>query len=325
MDVVKSYDVIIIGAASAGLSAAIYTARRNLKTLVLSKDLGGQASLTPFIENYPGFESIGGFELMQLFEKQAKNYGAEIIYEAVTKIVPKNNEFVVTTTNNTFSSKAIILAFGKTPRSLGVPGERNFEGKGISFCAVCDMPLFRDKVIGVAGGGFSALDAALYGSEITKKVYLIHTGQLAAPEADIQRLKQTKNIEIYLDTKVVEFKGDKFLRSVVIEDMKTKKRKELAVDGFFVEIGSEIKRDLVKDLVKLDSNNQIIVNDRCETFYPNSDKIRPGIFAAGDVTSVPYKQVVISAGEGAKAALEAYNYIRGIKVPFMADWAKLKK
>ncbi len=317
----KSYDLIIIGAAAAGLTAAIFASRRALKTLVLSKDLGGQASLAPQIENYPGFEKVIGYDLMKSFEKQAKETGAEIVYETATKITEENKEFEVETSQNKYKSKAIILAFGKTPRNLNVPGEKTFENKGISYCANCDMPIFRGKTIGVAGGGFSAIDAAIFGSDIAKKVYLIHNSILI-PEYETQ-LKQKKNVEIILNTNILEFKGKNFLESVIVEE--NNKKREIKLEGFFVEIGSEVKRDLVKNLIKLDNNNQVIVNDRCETFYPDSDKIKPGIFAAGDVTTVPFKQVVISAGEGAKAALEAYNYLKGTRVSFAADWAKLKK
>jgi thioredoxin reductase (NADPH) len=321
----KSYDLIVIGAAAAGLTAAIYSARRTLKTLVLSRNLGGQASLAPQIENYPGFERISGYDLMKSFERQAKDFGAEIVYESVTKINPEKEGFVIATNNSQYRCKAIILAFGKTPRTLNVPREKEFEGKGISYCATCDMPLFRDKIVGVVGGGFSAIDAALYGSDVAKRVYLIDKESSIGNDLESKKIKERKNIEIMVNTNVIEFKGDNFLKSVIVENMKTKERKEIKVEGFFVEIGSEVKREIVKDLVKLDQNNQVAVNERCETFYPNSDKIRPGIFAAGDVTTVPYKQVVISAGEGAKASLEAYCYVKGMKLPFMADWSKMKK
>jgi len=313
------YDVIIVGAGPAGLTAGIYTSRRNLKTLILSKDLGGQAATTPHIENYPGFEMIEGFELMKKFEEQNKDFGVEIIYEEVVKMTPKGNTFVVKTAEKEYEGKTVILAFGKTPRSLGVPGEKEFTGRGISYCATCDAPLFRDKVVVVIGGGNSALDAVLLLSGIGKKVYLVHRrDEFRGFEALIKEVKKKGNVELILSHVVVEFKGDNLLKSMIIESKKTKERKELEMEGVFIEIGSEVKTNFIKDLVKLDENNHVIINNNCETSHS-------GIFAAGDVTNTPFKQVVVAAGEGSKAGLNAYNYIHGIKAAIIADWSKLKK
>lgn len=313
------YDVIIIGGGAAGLSAGIYTSRRNLKTLILSKDLGGQASTTPYIENYPGFRKVGGLELMKKFEEQARDFGVEIIYEEVKSIKPNKDKFIVRTSNKEYEGRALILAFGKTPRTLNVSGEKEFSGKGISYCAICDAPLFRNRVIAVIGGGNSAIDAALLSSEIGKKVYLIHRrDEFRVFETLVEEIKKRKNVEFIFNHVAVEFKGDKFLKSVIIEGVNTKERRELEVGGVFVEVGSEVKTDFIKRLVKLDKNNHIIINNNCETSHP-------GIFAAGDVTITPFKQVVVSSGEGAKAGLQVYNYLHGIKMPFNADWAKLKK
>jgi len=313
------YDVIIIGAGAAGLSAGIYTSRRNLKTLILSKDLGGQASTTPYVENYPGFRKIGGFELMKKFEEQAKDFGIKIIYEGVKSVKPKKDKFTVQTSNQEYEGRTLILAFGKSPRTLNVSGEKEFSGKGVSYCATCDAPLFRGRVIAVVGGGNSAIDAALLSSEIGKKVYLIHRrDKFSAFESLVDELKKKKNVEFVLNHVVVEFKGDKFLKSIIIENVNRKEKRELEVGGVIVEIGSEVKTDFIKSLVKLDEKNQILINNNCETSHP-------GIFAAGDVTNVPFKQIVVSAGEGAKAGLQAYNYLHGIKGPVLADWAKLKK
>jgi thioredoxin reductase (NADPH) len=171
----------------------------------------------------------------------------------------------------------------------------------------------------VIGGGNSALDAAIMLSEIAKKVYLIHRrDEFRGFEYLVEEVKKKKNVELVLSHVAVEFKGDKVLRSMIIESVKTKERKELKVNGVFIEIGSEVKTDFVKDLVKLDKNNHIIINNNCETSHP-------GIFAAGDVTNTPFKQIVVAAGEGAKAGLNVYNYIHGIKAEIIADWSKLKK
>ncbi|MDI6798510.1 MAG: FAD-dependent oxidoreductase [Candidatus Aenigmarchaeota archaeon] len=316
------YDVIIIGGAAAGSTAGIYAARRKMKTLILTKDIGGQASITPSVENYPGFLEVPGFELMQRFQEQAIKSGAEIIFEEVVEIREKGRSFFVKTQTNEYEAKALILTFGKTPRSLNVPGEKEFLGKGVSYCATCDLPVFRDKTVAVVGGGNSALDAALYGSEIARKLYLIHRrDKFRGFEYLVERVKEKDNVEFVLNSIVTEIKGEKFVKSIIVKNVLNNTEKEIDVDGIFIEIGYETKVDFVKDLVKLDEQNQVMINKNCETFYPNSDKIHPGIFAAGDLTDTPFKQIVISAGEGAKAALQAYNYIHCMK-PVVADWSK---
>ena len=324
---IEMQDVIIIGGAAAGLTAAIYAARRALKTLVITKDVGGQANLAHEIGNYPGFESVSGVDLLQKFYEQALKSGAEIIFDEVSEIKEGDGKFLVKTRNGEHESKTIILAFGKTPRNLNAPGEKEFQGKGVSYCATCDLPLFKDKTIAVIGAGNSALDAAIYGSDIAKKVYLIHRRKgFRAFEYMIKKAKQKENIEFVLDTIVKEVKGDKFVKSVVVENVLTKEIKEIPLDGIFVEIGSEVKTEFIKDLVKIDEKNQIVVNTLCETFYPNRNKKMPGVFAAGDVTNMPFKQIVSSAGDGCKAALQAYVYVTKAEVPFIADWVhKVKK
>lgn len=312
------YDVIIVGAGPAGLTAAIYSSRRGLKTLILTKDLGGEAAGIEHIENYPGFKKIEGLKLIQLMEEQVKSFGVEIIYEEVIKITPKGKFFVVKTIEKKYEGKTIILAFGKTPRSLNVPGEKEFTGRGISYCVTCDAPLFKGKTVSVVGGGNSALDAAILLSEIAKKVYLIHRrDKFRGFESFVNEVKKKKNVEFFLNSIVVKIKGDKMVKSIIIEDINTKKKKEIEIDGVFIEIGSEVKTDFTKDLIKLE-NNQIVINNNCETSHP-------GIFAAGDVTNTPFKQIVVSAGEGAKTGLSAYNYIHGIKSMTVLDWKKMNK
>jgi thioredoxin-disulfide reductase len=313
------YDVIIVGAGPAGLTAAIYTSRRNMKTLVLSKGLSDQVSETPHVENYPGFEKIKGYELIQKFEQQVKDFGVEIIFEEVVKITPKKDGFIVETVKKNYEAKTIILAFGKIPRALNIPGEKELTGKGVSYCTTCDAPLFKNKTVAIIGGGNAALDGVLLLSKMTKKVYLVHRrDEFRGFEAEVDKVKKRENVEFVLNHVAVEFKGDKIFRSAIIEDVNTKQRKELKVDGVFVEIGSEVRTDFIKDFVELDENNQIISNNNCETS-------RPGVFAAGDVTITPFKQIVVAAGEGAKAGLNAYNYLHGIKAKIVIDWRKFKE
>jgi len=312
------YDVIIIGAGPAGLTAAIYTSRRYMKTLVLSKGLSDQVTETPHIENYPGFKMIEGYKLIQKFEEQVRDFGVEIIFEEVVKIKPKKKGFIVKTKQKSYEGKTIILAFGKVPRTLNIPGEEKFTGKGISYCTTCDAPLFKNRIVAVIGGGNAALDSVLLLSKIAKKVYLVHRrDDFRGFEALIEDVKKKKNVELVLSHVAVKFKGDNILKSMIVESKKIGEKKELKVDGVFIEIGSEVKTDFVKNLVKLNKNDHIITNDKCETS-------RPGIFAAGDVTNTPFKQIIVAAGEGAKAGLNAYNYLHGIKAEIIIDWRKFK-
>jgi thioredoxin-disulfide reductase len=312
------YDVIIIGGGAAGLTAAIYASRRAMKTLVISQDIGGQASTTPDIENYPGFESINGSELMNKFHKQAEKFGAEFVFDEVKQI--KKNEsgtFYVITVSEKYESATVILAFGLSHRHLGVPGEDYLTGRGVSYCATCDGPLYKGKRVVVVGGGNSALDAAIYLSKIASQVYLIHRQSTFKGEAFlIDRLAKLSNVELVREVVVTEIKGEQRVQSIVVTPAKkTDKTKEIPVDGVFIEIGCVVKADFIRGLVDLDEKDQINITPDCETSTP-------GIFAAGDVTTVTYKQIIVSAGEGCKAALQAYMYVqkkRG-KKGVIIDW-----
>jgi thioredoxin-disulfide reductase len=320
------YDVIIIGGAGAGLTAGIYSARRAMKTLIIAKDIGGQALDAKTIENYPGFIKIQGPDLMGKFQEQAVKCGAEIIYGTVNSIKEIKKEFVVLADKKEYYGKAIVLAFGKTPRDLDVPGEKELVGRGVSYCTICDGPLYKNKVVAMVGGGNSALEGAMYLSNIAKKVYLIHRrNEFRGFEYSVEQAKKKKNLEMILDSIVIEVKGKEKINSVLIKNLKTGKTSELEIDGLFIEIGLEVKTDFIKNLVKLDKDGHIMINCKCETYHPNSDKVRPGVFSAGDVTDTPFKQIVVSAGEGCKAALQAYNYLHGDKLKLVAEWASQKK
>jgi thioredoxin reductase (NADPH) len=314
-------DIIIVGGASAGLTSALYAARQNLKTLVITKDIGGQALLTDRIENFPGYEPIGGFELISKFEEQAKSFGAQFAYDEVISITErKGGCFAVQTPNGEYETCALVLAFGKTPRDLGVPGEEKLKGKGVSYCAICDGPLFRKKVVAVAGSGDPAIDAATLLSGLTEKVHLVHTGEkLFCDEQTLMDLKKKPHVEFVPSSRIVEIFGERNVTAVLVENTGNKERREIRVDGLFVEMGYVAKTEFVKDLVLLNSRNEIEVDANCATSHP-------GIFAAGDVTNVPFKQAVNSAGQGAIAALSAYNYIQRLRggSTVRADW-KVKR
>lgn len=308
------HDVIIIGAGAAGLSAAIYAARRKLNTLVLSIDKGGQTILTSNMQNYPGFLPEHGARLMKIFEKQALDLGVNIALGRVDKIEKIDNSFKLTLTNNeVYESRAVILAYGKVPAQLNISGENKFFGRGIHIYAVYDAPLFKDKTVAVIGGGNSALDSALILSKNSKKVYLIHRrNEFRGEQVLINKVKALKNVEIILENVPIEFKGDTKLSSLAIKNTNNEEAREINIDGCFVEIGYINKVDFVKHLVDVNEKNEIIVDIYCNTKTP-------GLFAAGDVTISPYKQTIVSAGEGCKAALTCYNYIHGKTGPVI-DW-----
>ncbi|MEM0333676.1 MAG: thioredoxin-disulfide reductase [Candidatus Aenigmatarchaeota archaeon] len=312
----EKYDVIIVGAGAAGLTAAIYARRRMLKTLVISLNIGGQALLTDQIENYPGYLDKSGPKLMKIMENQARNFGAEILLGYVNKIEKSNDGFKVISNVGEFESKTVIVAAGKVPRRLNVPGEEKFLGRGISTCVTCDAPFAKNKVVAVVGGGNSALEGVEVVSKFASKVYLIHRREeFRADEVTVEKVKKLPNVEFVLNSVIIEFLGDKKLEKIRVQNLKSGEVKEIEVQMVFLEIGHETKVDFVKDLVKLNEYGEIITNKLGETSCP-------GIFAAGDVTDSPYKQLVIAASEGAIAALSAYNYIAkkegraGIKV----DW-----
>lgn len=304
----EKYDVIIVGAGAAGMTAAIYTCRKKLKSLVVSADVGGQALLTAHIENYPGYDVISGPDLMSKFKMQAIKFGADFITGRVTKITKKSKDFVVELGNkDKYGTKTVILASGKTPRLLGIPGEDKFMGRGVAVCATCDAPLFGGKEVAVVGGGNSALEAVELLNDIADKIYLVHRREeFRADEITINKVKKMKKVEILTNAIPKEVKGDKFVDGLVLED-----GRELKVEGVFIEVGYQLDTDWLSKLIKLNKRGEIIIDRGTST----SQK---GIFAAGDVSTVPYKQAVISAGEGAKAGLEAYKYIKGEAVAI--DW-----
>lgn len=317
----NKFDVIIVGGGPGGLTASIYASRRNLKTLVIAKSVGGQMALTNEIENYPGQDLISGFELSEKFKKQSEKWNTEFDYNEVSSIAKIGDDFVVKTNKDEYHASAVILAFGLTPRDLGVPGEERLKGRGVTYCATCDGPFFRNKIVGVVGGGNSALDAAIYLSSLASKVYLFHFNrEFRAESYLLEKAKNIDAIEFYCCSKIQEIKGENKVQSVVLADLNDESMtSEISLDGLFVEIGYQAKTEWLKDVVDLNDRGEIIANRDCETSVP-------GIFAAGDCTDAPYKQIVIAAGDGAKAALQAYKYIAtkngGKMIP---DWGKTKK
>jgi len=308
------YDVIILGAGAAGMTAAIYTCRKKLKTAILSIDVGGQTNLTSHIENYPGTGPMNGIELMQRFQNEATGFGAEIIMGKANKVEKIENGFRIGLANGeSYDCKALILAYGKVPRSLGIEGEDKFLGRGVSTCVTCDAPLYKNRDACVIGGGNSAIEGALELATIAKKVYLIHRRDtFRADEITVEKLKKNPNIEIVLNSVPLRVIGNKNVEGIEVENVATKEKKELKVEGIFIEIGYVVDTSFVQHLVKVNEKKEIIVDERGNTSCP-------GIFACGDITPVPFKQTVIAAGEGAKAALECYRWMTGGKGAAL-DW-----
>jgi thioredoxin-disulfide reductase len=316
----NKYDVIIVGGAAAGLTAGLYAGRRALKSLVLTKTIGGQASLTTEIENYPGVEIIGGAVLMNQFKTQTEKFGAEIKMTEVAEIKKTESGFSVKTLDGEFESLSLILAFGLSHRKLNVPGEKELAGKGVTYCATCDGPLFRNKIVAVVGGGNSAFDAAEFLADICQKVYLIvRTDQYKAEQVLIDAVKNKANVEILNFTEIKEIVGERKVEKIKVINNQTNEEREIELNGVFIEAGYVTQTEMVKDLVALDEKGQIIIDNECKTNVV-------GIFAAGDVTNAPFKQVVISAGEGAKAALSANRYVKDLKGgEDKPDWQRRKK
>jgi thioredoxin reductase (NADPH) len=282
----------------------LYAARRNLKVLVLSETLGGQMSWAPSVENYPGSEPMSGLKLAEKMKKQAESFGCKFKLEKVVGLDLKNEIKKIRTSEKEYSTKAVIIATGSHYRKLEAEGEDKFIGKGVSYCATCDGPCFRNKKVAVIGGSDTAVRSAIYLSEIASETYLIHRrDQLRAEEANQKKLEKSK-IKIIWNSVVEKIEGDKFVKKIIIKDVNTNETKELAVDGVFVEVGEIPTTEIVKTSgIEINEKNFIKVNDNFETNIA-------GVFAAGDVTG-SFAQIVVAAAEGAEAATNAYLFIKG--------------
>lgn len=301
-------DLIIIGAGPAALTAGIYAARKKLKVLMLAEKPSWQLSSAPTIENYPGFKSILGAELLKKMQEQLELYGVNIKNLKIEKIEPKEGGFVVFAGGTEFYARAIIVASGKNPRLLNVPGEKEFIGKGVGYCVTCDGPIFSGKEVAVIGGGNAGLEAAIELQRYAKKVYLLEeTDILKGDEVNQDKLKDGGKTEFIFGAKIKEIKGEKFVSGIVYQDVKSGVDKELPVSGLFIEIGSIPSSDFIGKLADINEGGEIVVNQK------TNETKTPGIFAAGDVTDGIYKQIVIACGDGAKAALSAYSYLSKIR------------
>lgn len=303
----ENWELTILGAGAAGLAAGIYGARSGLKTVILEEKMaGGTMADAPLIENYPAFQSINGRELAQKMVAHCRSVGVEIYeLEKVVSLGLESNKKIVKTDKTTYETKAVIFACGTHYRELGVSGEKEFRGRGVSYCGVCDGPLFKNKRALVVGGGNSAAITALYVAELASEVKLSHRrGVLRAEEALAKALKNKSNLEILWNTEVKEIEGEQVVSKVILFNNKTEATKELELDGVFIQVGETPNSELAKKAgVNVDRKGYITVDVRQHTSMA-------GVYAAGDVTNHPVKQVGTAIGQGITAALEAYGYIR---------------
>ncbi len=303
----KEYEVIIIGGGPAGLAAAIYTSRARLSSLLLERGvIGGQILNAGQVDNYPGFpQGISGAELTQLMHQQATKYGLETINAEATSIELYGQYKIVTTTDGIFTAKAVIIANGVERQKLGIPGEKEFTGRGVSYCATCDAAFFRDMTVAVVGGGNAALTEALHLSRLAAKVFVIHRrDQLRATRIVQEKAFAEPNIEFLWNTVVEQIEGNDFVQRLQLRRVNTGERSTLDVSGIFIAIGSRPNTDYLKGFLPLDDTGAVITNDQMETGIP-------GIFAAGDIRHNSVRQVIAAAGDGAIAAISAEKYLTG--------------
>ena len=299
------YDLAIIGGGPAALSGAVYAGRKRLDTVLIAKEIGGQLLLMSGIENYLGFESITGAELADKFTNQMAQYDIdEIIGEKVVELFKQDDFFKIRTEGDQWSeARAVILASGKRSRTLNVPGERELTGRGVAYCATCDAPLFAGRKVAVIGGGNSAFEAVFDLLPIATEIFLIDVApHWFADQILIEQIEESPKVKSFQQHRVVEIRGERRVSEIVIEPAEGGEIKQFEVQGVFVEIGLVPNSEFVEGLVKMNQYQEIVVDCHARTNVP-------GLFAAGDVTDVPEKQVIISAGEGAKAALSAYRYL----------------
>ncbi len=300
----RFYDALVLGAGPAGISAAVYLVRKGLATGVIAQSLGGQVAWTAGIENYLGYRLIDGAALVGRFREQVAEYPPDLgLGLEVVGVTRHAERFVVRAAGADYTARTLVVATGKRPRLLGVPGEQRLLGRGVATCAICDAPLYRGKVVGVVGGGNSGLVAALDLAKISPQVIIFQDQDRLAGDAVVERrVRSLAQIEVRLGTRVTEILGGERVRAVRVRTLADGTEGETALEGVFVEIGLDPNSEPVRGLAPLNARGEIEVDCACRTAVP-------GLFAAGDVTSVPYKQIVIAAGEGAKAALSAADYL----------------
>ena len=300
----KLWDFVSLGAGPAGLNAGLYAKRKGLETLIVSKDIGGQLNNTEEVDNYLGFEMINANNLIDEFINHIDSLKIpKLIGFNISSVKKENGIFQIGLSNGKYiKAKTVLYALGGNPRKLQIEGEKKFSGKGISYCVICDGPFFKDKLVVVAGGGNSAVEAAIDLSKIAKEVFIIHRSQFRADKILLDKMNSKKNIKVYLETTINAIFGNDKIEHLNITDNFTKESTNFYLDGLFIEIGTIPNSYLISDFVKTNERNEIVVK------LDQSTNVE-GLYAAGDVTFEPEKQIIISAGAGAKAALSAAKYL----------------
>jgi thioredoxin-disulfide reductase len=306
-DTVKKWDLIIIGGGPAGLNAALYAKRKGLKVGIISKDIGGQLHNTSEVDNYLGFTLISAEELIKQFKNHLESLEVPILNGVHVKAIQKDtNDFELILSNEKrIYSKTVLIATGGKPRQLDVPGEIKYANKGVSYCTTCDAPFFKNKHLIVAGGGNSAAEAVLDLVPWASKITVVHRSKWRADEIILEKLKSIDKLEVFLETQILEIIGNEKMTGIRVLDHKSQSMRTILADGIFIEIGTIPNSDLFKDFVELNAQKEIIVdsNQRTKTL---------GLYAAGDITNQAHKQIIISAADGAKAALDINHYINHI-------------
>jgi thioredoxin reductase (NADPH) len=303
------YDLVIIGGGPAGLTAGLYAARARLKVILIEKIVvGGQIVISDWIENYPGFpEGLSGPDLAQRLTEQAKKFGLNIENNAAVSVDLSDSVKTIVLNHRTVTTHTIIIATGASPKKLGVPGEETFYGKGVSSCATCDAPFFKDRIVAAVGGGDTAVKESLFLTKFVKKVYLIHRRDRLRAEMILQEhALADEKIEIIWNSVLTGIKGLTNVENITVQNVKTKEEKTLSVDGCFIWVGEIPNTKFLADGVKLDAKGFIVANLNMETSVP-------GVFAAGDVRNTPLRQVATAVGDGAVAAFSAGHYIENVK------------
>ncbi len=304
VDTGKVYDVLIIGGGPAGMTAAVYCMRKGVDTAIIIKSIGGQVAETSSVENYLGYKYINGVELVDKFKEQVFQFS--IGYEegqGITAVTDGDIKSVTLDDGRVLNSRALIIASGKSWKKLGIPGEQRLTGRGVAYCTICDAPLFAGKKVVVVGGGNSGVEAAIDLASVASEVVIVQLmEELTADKILTDKLNSFSNVSMIFSSRVTEVIGDELVKEVTVENVDTEKRSTVVTDGIFIEIGLDPNSGFASGVVDMNSASEILVDSGCATN-------REGIFAAGDVTSVPFKQIIIAGGEGAKAALSACEYI----------------
>ncbi len=301
------YDLVIIGAGPAGMAAAVYAARQKISFAVISKDIGGQTVWSSNVENYLGFHLVTGSELVSKFQDHLKDYDVDFKREEVISLEKRRGFFAVKTSKKVYETKAVLIASGKIPRKLGVPDEDKYLGKGVTYCATCDAPVFAGKNVAIIGGGNSAMDAALLAEKYCKKVHLVNINPMLKGESQlVQRVLNSGKITVYNNSKTTEITGTKFAEGINFQTPNG--GKTLAVQGVFIEIGS-IPSVSFDKLTQKNKYNEIVLREDKKNGISNQTSVE-GIFAAGDVTDVAEKQIIVAGGEGVKAVLGIFKFLQ---------------